>query len=242
MFAFFGPACNDLYKKNEKTIMNTYEITIGLVDPETLVRNGLVRIINEFENCRVVLQATNGKELQQLLTRQTPPDIVIMEVKMPVMNGFRTLEWLQETYPNLPVIILSSCSFELTAANLMFSGARALLTKKLVETELKKAIQSVDEQGFYYNDTHTRNILISIYKRQDGTHDARQKVLTKKEWKFLQLVTTDMTYAQIAHELGMSAGGVNKIRIRLFEKMNVRNRTCLSSLVYNNGLLDELAA
>lgn len=213
--------------------MPTEKIKIGLVDPELITREGIAGLINNFGNCAVVLQASNGRELQSLL-RHPMPDLIIMEIKMPELDGFKTLEWLHVQYPKLPVMILSSCRFELTGTRLMQLGAKTLLRKNLSRQELLKAIQTVITGEFYYADATMRNLISSHYKSDDKFFSA--KLLSENEWKLLQLSGSELTYKEIAQAMYFSVGGLNKIRDNLFRKFNVKNRACLTAIAFQHGI------
>jgi len=220
--------------------MHTETITIGLVDDHTLVRQALRLLISSFENCEVTLEASNGQELQERMTIQNQPHLLLLDLQMPVMNGFKTLEWLHCNYPDLPVIIVSMCDFDFTISKLIHQGARAFLKKEICYTELKKAIYSIREHGYYFNDPISRRLLTNLYK-DDQSKKQLRILLTEKEWIFLQLATTEMTYKQIAGEMKISARCVDKMRNHLFDLLHAKSRVSLARLAMRHGIGGEAA-
>jgi DNA-binding NarL/FixJ family response regulator len=150
------------------------------------------------------------------------------------MDGFATIQWLHTAYPELPVVILSNRETDLTMAKLIHLGARAILKKSVDVKKLQKAIFRVKEEGYYFNDPASRNLLIAIYKEENKKEV--KPALTEKEWEFLKLATTDLTYGQIAALLDVSERGVDKTRNRLFEKLGVQNRVMLAVKAIDNGI------
>jgi two-component system, NarL family, invasion response regulator UvrY len=215
--------------------MSNYPITIGVIDDHTLFRKALILLINQFENTKVTLEASNGKELQHVLRKENLPDILLLDLQMPVMNGYDTIQWLQNYFPDLPVIILSFCETDLTRVMLMKMGARAILPKNTSEEELKKAILYVLEAGYYYNDIPSRKILLTLY--QGSTKgNALKYLLNDREWNFLKLAPTELTYKEMAYALNTSERGIDKIRNNLFEKLKVPSRVVLAIKTLKNGI------
>lgn len=216
--------------------MHNQTISIGIVDDHILLRKGMIELINEYQNCQVTLEAGNGKELQEILKKGIAPEILLLDLQMPVMNGFQTIEWLHQFHPDLPVIILSVSHYDLTMISLMKKGARAFLNKDIRPKELKAAILDVKEKGYHYTDAVTRRLLSSIHAGGDAKHYEQQ--LSKKELDFLKLASTDLTYKQIADEMEISERGVDKIRGQMFQKLDVKSRVGLTIKALSNGIID----
>lgn len=221
--------------------MNTEIVTIGIVDDHPVFRKGLTFFFQHASSNRVILEAGNGKELQEALRKEPLPDILLLDISMPVMGGIAAMKWLHQTFPDLPVIILTCCETNLTMIQLYLLGARAILQKGICEKELLKAITRVKEEGYYYNDNASRRLLVQLYANTKKQTENIKPVLTEKEERFLQLAATEMTYHQIAATLDVSERCVDKIRNRLFEKLGVQNRSSLVLQAERNGLL-EIAA
>lgn len=216
--------------------MHNQTISIGIVDDHILLRKGIAELINEYQNCQVTLEAGNGKELQEILKKGIVPDILLLDLQMPVMNGFQTIEWLHQFHPDLPVIILSVCHYDLTMISLMKKGARAFLNKDIEPKELKAAIEDVIEKGYHYTNTATRKLLSSIHA--DGNAKYHEQQLNKKELNFLKLASSDLTYKQIAGVMEISQRSVDKIRGQMFQKLDVKSRVGLTIKALSNGIID----
>lgn len=154
---------------------------------------------------------------------------------MPIMDGFETMEWLQKSHPDLPVIILTMHETDLTMTRLVRLGVRAILSKNICEKELRKAIFRVIEEGYYYNNTASRNLLVGIYKEETKKGDLKL-LLTEKEWTFLKFVSTEMTYKKIGEQMNLSMRSVDKIRNGLFEKLSAQSRVVLAMQAVHNGI------
>jgi two-component system invasion response regulator UvrY len=219
--------------------MSKEAITIGIVDDHKMFRKAVIHFINQFENCLVTLEAGNGKELQEKLKAAAAPDIVLLDINMPVLNGYRTMDWLHENFPDLPVIIVSGCDHDLTLSRLMEAGARAYLKKdSLADDELKHAIYSVKQHGFYFNDPISRR-LFTAHGSPGNKQETKPLWFTKNEWIFLELISTDLTYLQIALKMGISKSSIDKIRAKMFEKLQVESRVGLSVKAIRNGIQAE---
>jgi len=210
-------------------------ITVGIIDDHILYRSALASLLMQSENYYVSLEAGNGKELQEKLKKNEIPQILLLDLQMPQMNGFETLGWLKISYPELPVIIVSMCNTEFTLLKLIQLGARAYLRKECEATELKMAIDCVLENGYYYNDPTSRRLLISL------SREIQKRELpfffTEEEWSFLQLSSTEMTYKEVAYEMNLSTACVDRLRGRLFAKMDVKSRVTLVKAAIRNGIV-----
>jgi DNA-binding NarL/FixJ family response regulator len=221
--------------------MNTEAITIGIVEAHIIVRQAMTDWINKFENCTVIFGAGNGMELQQALKTRQAPDILLLDIRMPVMNGFKTMDWLQVHYPDQKVIMFSDRDCELTINRLMDAGARAYIKKgSLNEDELKRAIYDVRQRGYFINDVVNRRVL-DLYGSAAKNNRSRLPQLTENEWRFLELISTDLTYIQIAFKIGITPACVDKIRAKMFDLLDVKTRVSLSMFAIRNGI-EEIAA
>lgn len=215
--------------------MNKETITIGIVDDYPIFRSALVCLLNQKENFKVTLEAGNGKELQEALKSNKAPDILLLDIRMPGMNGFDTMEWLQIKYPELPVIILSCCDNEFTILRLTEAGAATYLKKEEVYEILKPAICSVKEYGFYIGDSISKYRLKGAFKSM-SKKELQKLEITKEEWRFLELISSDLTYVAIARIMNITVTRADKLRAKLFIKLDVNTRTALSIKAIRNGI------
>jgi DNA-binding NarL/FixJ family response regulator len=210
---------------------------IALADDHVLLRNALANLINSFECCKVVHQAGNGAELLENLKTTPLPDVVLLDLSMPVMDGFETAKILQEKFPSVGVLMLTMYDSELTLIRLLQMGVKGFLKKDVHPDELRFAIHSVNEVGYYYS-TQTAGKLANLFKRDNKDHyRLQQAMLTDQEVQFLKLACSDMTYKEVAQSMGLTPRTVDVLRDALFLKLDVKSRVGLAMVALRNGVV-----
>ena len=212
---------------------------VVLIDDHALLRNALAKLIHGFEGYEVLFEANNGRHFIKMLDPNNLPNIVIMDITMPVMNGFETALWVTQNYPDMKVIALSMLNDERTIIKMLQNGARGYLLKDTEIDDLKKALDDVSNRGIYINDILYRNIVDSIHGNQPQSEEAeRQLVLdmTEREKEFLRLLCTDKPYKEIASEMFLSPRTVDGYRDSLFEKLKVSSRVGLVIFAIRNEI------
>ena len=139
--------------------MNTTEkkIKVALADDHVLLRNALSSLIDNFENCKVIHQSSNGNELIHQIKTGERPDLVLLDLNMPDMNGYETAIHLRDHYPEINVLMLTMYDSELALIRLLQAGVKGFLKKDIHPDELRYAIHSVVQSGFYYSHNATGN-------------------------------------------------------------------------------------
>lgn len=204
------------------------DIKVGLVDDHQLFLKSLTLLL-ETLNFNVILEALSGAELfNKLAASKVKPDLLLVDVNMPVMDGVEIVSLIQEKYPAIRVIGLSMNNTEQTIIKMFRAGCCAYLLKDVHPTILQKALQEVYQYGYYNGDTvHVsfRRLLYEANKNASAT-------LTFKEVEFLKLACSDLTYKEIASILKVSERTVDGYRETLFQKLNVQSRVglCLEAL------------
>lgn len=212
-------------------------IKIVLVDDHVLLRNALSTQINSYDNCKVIYQANNGAELIEQLSKQGIPDIVLLDLNMPVMDGFETALWLKDKHPEVHVLMLTMYDSELTFICLLQAGVKGFLKKDICPSELKFAINSVMQAGYYYS-TQTAGRLANLFRNNSKDHLRLQgSMLSEPEIRFLKLACTDLTYKEIALNIGYSPRAVDALRDHLFVKLDVKSRVGLVMVAIKNGIV-----
>ncbi len=212
-------------------------IKISLTDDHVLLRNALSALIDGFGNCRVINQSGNGKELTESIIAGTLPDVVILDLNMPEMDGFETAAWLQKNRPQIHVLMLTMYDSELSLIRLLQSGVKGFLKKDIHPSELKFAIQSVMENGYYYSN-HTTGKLVKLFRNTaDGANDLNRSILTDQEMEFLKMACSDLTYKEVAQQMKLNPRSVDTLRDNLFEKLNVKSRVGLAMVALRNGVV-----
>jgi two-component system, NarL family, invasion response regulator UvrY len=212
-------------------------IKIALVDDHTLLRNALSTLINSFDNCKVIQEVSNGVQLMEQIRTTQPPDLVLLDLNMPVMDGYETARMLSKIYPKVHVLMLTMYDSELSLIRLLQVGVKGFLKKDVHPSELKTAIQQVVENGSYYSD-HTSGKIINLFRNPENGNTILQKaILTDQEVEFLKLVCTELTYKEIAEKMGLNPRSIDSLRDQLFTKMDVKSRVGLAMVAVRHGIV-----
>jgi DNA-binding NarL/FixJ family response regulator len=182
------------------------------------------------------LTACNGKEFINNLQESNYPNIVILDVNMPEMDGYETAQWIITHRSDIHIMILTMYNSETALLRLLKIGVKAFLKKDTQPKELEQAINAVASTGFYYSQD-TSGKLASVF-HNPGRHFGMQSVvLTHNEVNFLKLASTEMTYKEIAKELYISPRTVDNYRDQLFDKLNIKSRVGLAMYAIRNGIV-----
>lgn len=209
----------------------TNTIKIALVDDHTLFRSGLASLLSEFEEIQIVFEAVNGSDLQTKINKHEDVQVILMDINMPVMDGFVTTKWLKENYPHIYILALSMFEDEKSIINMIKVGANGYLLKESKSSEVLIAIKTLIEKGFYINELVSSRLLVSV------KNDEPRNILTEKELTFLQHCSTELTYKEIAVLMDVSPRTLDNYRESLFAKLNLKSRTGLVVYGIKNGLI-----
>lgn len=213
------------------------QIKLAMVDDHVLLRNALATLINSFDNCSVLIEADNGQELVSRMKQYGIPDVVLLDLSMPVMDGFETAAWLNAHHPEVHVLMLTMYDSELTLIRLLQAGVKGFLKKDIEPIELKSAIHSVMQEGYYYS-THTAGRLANLFRNNKRDNIRLQNtMLNDQEIEFLKLTSTDMTYKEIAQKMGLTPRSVDALRDQLFVRLDVKSRVGLAMVAIKNGIV-----
>jgi DNA-binding NarL/FixJ family response regulator len=206
--------------------------TIAIVDDHVLIAQAIKGIIANFENFETICECENGQELiDKITTRHIVPDIVLLDISMPVMDGFQTANWLQKNHPEILVMVLSMQNDEQNVIKMVKNGAKSYLLKNSHPRELESALLKLVENGFYYPEWASKIIFSSINKI---SNEALSK-LTDREKEFLKYTITEKSYKEIAELMYCSPRTVESYRDNLFEKLNLKTRVGLAVYAIKNG-------
>jgi DNA-binding NarL/FixJ family response regulator len=211
---------------------------IAVVDDHTLFRKGLISLINVFPTFEVILEASNGKDFIQRLNPEQLPEIVLMDISMPEMDGYATCEWLKSHYPTIKVLALSTMDAETAIIKMIRSGAKGYIVKDADLSELKLAFSELLSIGFFYNELVSRKVIHSISRivEDNDAVTALQK-LSDNELNFLRLSCSEKTYQEIANEMFKSEKTIDGYRAELFKKLNVSSRVGMVMYAIKNGFV-----
>lgn len=209
---------------------------VALVDDHTMFRKGLAVLINLFPNYKVLLDVANGREFIDHLQSGRLPDIVLLDIHMPVMDGYATAAWLRANHPDIRVLALSTMDSDTTIIKMIHQGARGYILKDADPKELQVAFEEILAKGYYYNEILTRKVIQSIHQSGPDNSSAFPK-LTDRETEFLKHACSEKNYQQIANEMYVSERTVDGYRESLFKKFNVTNRVGLVLYAIKNQLV-----
>ncbi|WP_165871441.1 response regulator transcription factor [Flaviaesturariibacter flavus] len=213
--------------------------TIALVDDHILLRNALARLIGGFEGFEVLHESGDGTELMDHLQAGRIPDIVLLDLNMPTMNGYDTAEALQTRYPQVHTLMLTMYDSELALIRLLQLGVAGFLKKDVSPGDLRYALQTVVETGFYYS-SQTAGKLANLFRMQARDGQAvNNTLLSEQELIFLQFACSDMTYKEIAQRMKLTPRTVDVLRDGLFFKLDVKSRVGLVMLALKNGVVTD---
>lgn len=212
------------------------EYNIVIADDHLLIAKALAVIIDTFKKYKVLYEVPNGKVLmEQFKYKQRIPDIVLLDITMPEMDGFETAKWLTEQHPEILILALSMQNDEQSLIKMIKAGARGYLIKNIHPNELEKALDSLVEKGVYYSDTQVSKVMSHLIREDDPRENIRG--LNDREKEFLKFAATELTYKEIGEKMFCSPRTVESYRDALFEKLHLKTRVGLVVYAIKHGLI-----
>ncbi len=213
-------------------------LNIALVDDHNLFRKGLVKLINMGDTqhkYNILFEAENGNDLKEKMTQPPFPDILLMDITMPDMDGFETVEWLQRTHPSVKVLVISMLETEVAILRMLRLGVKGYLSKDIEVEDMHRALEAIVNNGYYYSEVATE---ILNYKLNGTGKTSNISVnFSENEREFLKLATTEMTYQQIADKMNLSPKTIDGYREALFQRLNVKTRVTLALYAVKHGIV-----
>ncbi len=209
-------------------------IKVVLVDDHALLRSGLAGIVADL-GYQVLYECDNGRQLVNEINTRELPDVVLMDINMPEMNGFETTLWLKKNHPFINVIALSMRDDERSIIKMLRNGAQGYILKDIKPAELKAAIDAVSTMGYHYSEHVTGN-LIHAAKLSADTDVFKEHNLKPKDIHFLKLICTEMTYKEIAEHMNLSPRTIDGYRDELFAELGLKSRVGLVLFALRNGI------
>lgn len=204
--------------------MGDLTIKIVLVDDEVLFRKGISFLLQKEKNIEVLFEASNGEELiSHLNNNEAKPDIIIMDLKMPVLNGVEATKIIRKFFPEIKIIALTSYDTKAFVINMIQVGAVAYLIKNTTPKDLTNTINEVACKGFYYNENILKTIKDTILTTKNSKINLETSFLSPREIEILQLICNQKTTAEIAEKLFLSPRTVEGHRNNLLLKTESRN-------------------
>ena len=210
---------------------------VALVDDHTLIRSGLANLIREFGDFEITLEAKNGRHFLTSILGSSLPDIVLLDINMPEMDGYETAARIRDTYPDIKVLALSMNDKDKAIIRMLRHGARGYILKDVEPAELRRALTEVYDNGYYYTEIVTSRLIHNINQEADPTFgDSLDPGLSEKEIQFLKYACTEMTYKAIADAMFLSPRTIDGYRDALFIRLDVHSRVGLAIYAIRNGI------
>ena len=214
------------------------KIKIAIADDYKIFRDGLKVGLSSDENLEVMLEADNGEDLLKALETNTA-DVILMDLKMPIMDGMEATKAVRKKYPTIKVLVVTMYEDDKFIIHMMENGANGYLLKNAEPDEIIKSIYAVHENGYYFNDLVNKALLKKLVLKNNLKPSFNQNVeLTERELEVLKLICEEKTAAEIGKEIFLSPRSVEGIRQRLVEKVGVRNSAGLVMFAVKGGLVD----
>lgn len=213
-------------------------INLAIADDHKIFREGLKAILEDQPSFRIMVEAGNGQELIQLLSEKTP-DVVLMDIKMPVMDGMQATAYIQEHFPGVKVLALSMYHEDKYIVNMMKAGASGYILKNAEPREIVDAVTTVHAREFYFNERLSVTLVKQLLGERGGIRDDGQKnvELNERETEILALICQECTNVEIAEKLFLSVRTVEGYRTRLFEKIGSKNVAGLVIYAIKHGII-----
>ena len=201
-------------------------IKIAIVDDHKMLSAAIEKMISVNLKYKVISNSGNGEEfIESLENSELIPDVVLMDVNMPVKNGLETTQHLKDNFPDIKVIALTMEDDEKTIISMLKAGARGYLLKDMPPKILFEAINTVYEKGVFYTDNVTQ-CLLNIRTEDNEVKDSVDE-LKDREKEFIKLACSELTYKEIADLMFLSPKTIDGYRDSVFTKLDVKSRVVL---------------
>lgn len=213
------------------------DIRVAIADDHKLFRKGVILSLRHYNNIKFVLEAENGQELLNNI-EQAKPQVVLMDLRMPVKDGIETTKYISRHYPHISVIALTMHEEEKFVIHLMENGANGYLLKSTDPVEIKKAITEVVLKGYYLNNFVNRILIKKAHSKvKDFPSLTKELDIKDKEKEVLQYICMEYTCQEIGDKMNISARTVESIKERLMEKFGTKNTAGLVFFAAKNNLI-----
>jgi len=209
-------------------------IRVVVVDDHAVVREGLKRIIAENPGMAVTGEAGDGFEAINVV-QKTSCDVVVLDISMPNKSGLDVLKQLQVDHPRLPVLVLSMHAEDQYAVRVLRAGAAGYLTKESAPARLVQAIRKVVRGGKYVSPALAQKLVFDL---ESGSERPAHELLSDREYQVLCMLSSGKTVTDIANELALSIKTISTYRVRLLEKLKMKNNAELTRYAIKESLVE----
>jgi DNA-binding NarL/FixJ family response regulator len=213
-------------------------IKVAIADDHALFRTGVRTALSVKKDIELIAEADNGMQLLSQL-KHIEPDVILLDIQMPVMDGITTLPEIRKLYPSVKVIILSMYNDHVMISKLMEIGANSYLTKNSDSETIYEAIKTCYEQEFYFNDLTNKALLSGLRNKRIENAIAEDSHLTEKELRILKLMCEEKTTKEIADIVDISPRTVEAVREKLKVKTGAKSMAGLVMYAVTHGILKQ---
>lgn len=207
--------------------------TLAIVDDHILIANALSSIISNFSQFEIIFLSDNGLDLQEKIKNsKTIPDVILLDISMPIMDGFETAKWLKDNYPNILIMALSMQDDDKSLIKMIKNGANGYMLKNVHPLDLEIGLNSLIKNGNYFPEWAASKVFTSLGA---NNIDEIEIVLSDREKEFLKYTVTEMNYREISEKMFCSPRTIENYRDSLFEKLELKTRVGLAVYAMKNG-------
>ena len=217
--------------------LDTGFIKVAIADDHHLFRTGVKTSLSSRKDIQMVAEAENGMQLLNLL-RHIKPDVILLDIQMPIMDGLTTLPEIKKLYPDMKVIMLSMHNDHSMITKMMEIGANSYLTKESDSETIYQAIRTCHEEEFYFNDLTNKALLNGLRTKMAPHSTVPEVQLTEKEITILKLMCEEKSTKEIADMVDLSPRTVEAIRDKLKSKTGVKSMAGLVMCAVKAGILE----
>jgi DNA-binding NarL/FixJ family response regulator len=212
------------------------KLKVYIADDHTLFRSAMVRLLKDFKRIEKVKEASNGKEFLDLFNTEVP-DVAIMDLEMPVLDGSKTCKRLLKEFPQVKIIVVSMHDSKTQINYLLQMGVHVFLSKNVEPDELESAIYCIADNGTYQNKIMFDALHYRFFTAQEIVARNLKVELSKREHNIVQLLCQEFTNKQIGKELSLSENTIRNHKVRIMKKTGVKNTPGLVKYAFENGLV-----
>ncbi len=216
------------------------KIKLALCDDHTLFRVGMNTIISQVQDFELILEAGNGQELIDKIARKTP-DVVLLDLQMPVMDGTATADYMREHYPLVKIVVLTMHDEDRMVLHLLEKGVSGYLLKDAEAGEVEKAIRKVMDEGVYLNEfvskAMLRKMTNKVTVKPASTLYNSKILLSEREKEVLALICEGLSTNEISEKIFLSPRTVEGHRLRILEKTGTKNTAGMVAYAFKNNLV-----
>ncbi|MEZ5033530.1 MAG: response regulator transcription factor [Chitinophagaceae bacterium] len=209
-------------------------IKIAFADDHKMFRQSVCQLINSWENCKVIIESSNGNQLLKEIEIGDRPDLVISDLRMPEMNGFEMINEISVRYPKIKILVCTMFDSTETILQSIKCGAHGYIKKCSDLPQLKTAIFEIIQSGFYFSELETSRVLKNFVN--SGEIPIKNEI-NEEEYIFLKLLATDLTYKEIADKMKATIRHIEYIRSNLFSRFEVKSKIGLVVYALEKGLI-----